>query len=533
MFNQQKRKQAPSALPLAEKQDSNAADDSDVSVYNSKASTPTTTLFSDPSSGFSEKVISEDSDQQQSNLKRLHKHSKSTLPYAEDNSNSSSYSSQSKKKNQLVPRGFTSAFSLVKQALTESGNKSFGIVILILVAFLLFTDPSFTSFFGIKHRPIEGLSSDVVHVTSPFIIPEVGKFWHDKGSSSSSDLGSSNADGPKKAPGDYGKDLTDEKAPHGMGAGLGVGMAAGMGGAAAGSLTSTEKAVKDALDKMGSKDSAVDQGFRKKSVAAMVYKDSAPSPAVVLVLSLNPEKLKQEYMEKVIDNRRKYAERHGYGLYVRYATDFKEQWAGSVSGKSSWAKLAITRAAIHAFPKAKHFWYLDHNGVIANMDVDIVEQIISPPALKSMMLRDIPVVQSSKVIRTYKNTPAEKVRFIVSQDDIGLSPSSFILCNNDLDQADFSKAFLDYWNDPLCHTYTAFDRSEASALNHVIQWHPVFLSRTAVIASRVLGAIWAPTSVTVTPSDYQNGDFVAIVPSCAEVSSLSCMKDFSAIVPSQ
>lgn len=523
MFNQQKRKQAPSALPLTEKQDSTVADDSDVSVYNSKATTPTTTLFSDPSSGFSEKV-SEDIDQQQSNLKRVHKHSKSTLPYGEDNSNSTSYVPQNKKKHPMVPRGFASAFSLVKQAITDSGNKSFGIVIFILVAFLLFTDPSFSSLFGIKYRPIEGLSSDVVQVSSPFIIPEVGKFWHDKGPSSTSDLGSSNADGPKKAPGDYGKDLTDEKAPHGMGAG-----ALGAGGSSA----NPEKALKDALDKMGTKDSAVDQGFRKKSIAAMVYKDSAPSPSVVLVLSLNPEKLKQDYMEKVIENRRIYAEKHGYGLYVRYATDFKEQWSGSVSGKSSWAKLAITRAAIHAFPKAKHFWYLDHNGVIVNMDVDIVEKVISPPALKTMMLRDVPVVQGSKVIRTYKNTPAEKVRFIISQDEIGLNPTSFILCNNDLDQADFSKAFLDYWNDPLCLSYPAFDRSEASALNHVIQWHPVFLSRTAVIASRILGAIWAPTSFAVTSSDYQMGDFVAIVPSCAEVSSLSCMKDFSAISPSQ
>lgn len=518
MFNQRK-KATPSPLPTAEHQESPVADDGDVSVYNSKPSSPAAARFASDSS-LNEKDEG-DSEHEPSSLKRLHKHSKSSIPYAVSENNASFSKSKGKKNSLLAlgtPRGFSSAVSLVKQTLTDSGNTTFALVIIVLIFFLVFTDPSLSSFFGTKHQPIQGILPDVVSVNTPFIVPEVPKFFHEKASTPGSAAGGSSGDGPKKAPGDYAKDLTNEKAPH-------AAMANNPD-----KTDKTDKTGKDSTEK-SNKPSAQELAALKKNVGAMVFKDSTPTPPLIIVLALNPEKYKQEYLERIIENRRKYALKHGLGLYVRYVTDFKDEWSTSFSGKSSWAKLPIMRAAFHAFPKAKHFWYLDHNAVIVNMDISILDQIIAPPSLTSIMLKDIPVVPNSQVVRTYKNTLAEKVHFIVTQDQFGLNPSSFIFANMDIDKGEFAKAFLDYWNDPLSREYKSFDRSEASALNHILQWHPVFLSRSAVISPRRMAALTVVPNQAFSKSyTYVAGDFVAVLANCQESSSLGCMKELAGFI---
>lgn len=510
MFNHRKTG-VPSPLPLAEQQQYTGSDDGDVSVYNSKSNTPTTsTAFEEASVSFTDK---EDADSAQSSLKRLHKHSKSTLPYsmADDTSYAQSYTPTASKYNKnhaetygQSPRGVASFVLLVKQAITDSGNMTFALVIFILIFLIVCTDPSLTTLFGSKTKPIHGLTQEVISIKSPFIIPDLAQFFQEN-------PGSSIGDVPKRAPGDYAKGLAGEKAPH---AAMGAGN------------TNPEK-----VDKTEKVDSAAKLDSKKKNLGAMVYKSAATTPPLIMVLALNPDKYKIDYLEKLIENRRKYAERYGHGLYVRYVNDFSEEWSESHEKKTSWAKLSIMRAAFHAFPNAKHFWYLDHNAFIANMDISIIDQIIAPPSLQSIMMRDVPILmQGPSVVRTYKNTSPENVKFIITQDYIGLNPSSFIIANFDTDKGEFAKSFLDYWNDPLCRAYKNFDRADASALNHVMQWHPAFLARSAVISTRRMAAnsVVPPEGANLKKQlTYVPGDFVSVLTSCTDSSSLTCMKELS------
>lgn len=543
MFNNRKAA-TPSPLPLAEQQRFNATDDSDVSVYNSKSSTPTlTTDFDNSSVSITDREVSE-SDSTQSSLKRIHKHSKSTLPYSvtdessfSKSSPSSSTSSKHSKSSSTstafrTPTGLNSALNLIKQTITESGNLSFAIVIALLIFLIVFTDPSWSPLFGSKIRPIQGLTKETISINSPFIVPDLNKFWQEKPGSA---LGGGNngPDVPKKAPGDYAKAIGDEKAPH---------AAKGAGNANPEKIDISEKTDKtgkngltDENDKTGGKSgkssSALDAKKKKQDLNAMVYKHSATTPDLIMVLAINPERYKLEYIEKLIKNRRIYAERYNYGLYIRYITDFNDEWSTSFGNKPSWAKLSVMRAAFHAFPNAKHFWYLDHNALISNMDINVVDQIIAPPSLKSIMLKDVSItVQEPSVIHTYRNSNPEKIKFIVTQDHIGLNPTSFIFSNYDSDKGDFAKSMLDYWNDPLSRSYKSFEHAESSALNHILQWHPVFLSRSAVISTRRMAAfsVAPPQGASLKKQlTYVPGDFVVIVSSCLESSSLACMKEFS------
>lgn len=552
------KKSNPSVLPLAEQQGKHhhSHDDSDISVYNrnnSSMNTPISATFASFTSSSNDSVHhSESSDE--AGVKRLHKSARSivlsdTINYTtekyeykteEKSTNASGQASSSlyyqpegsKQMNSKLSSFFSRLPSKIDESSVTSAMKSFFsrmskwtvlLVIWVLVFILLKTNPLISSMFiqsGTK--PVQGLVDQVIYSESPIIVPNVANLWGDKASSKIPVKQSTPGDDiPKKAPGDYGKDLTGEKVPH-----------AALGNAKKPSDDSNSDILGDTLTTTAA-------AVKKSSVGATIFKSHDAPPKLIIVLALNPEAYKVEYLEKVLENRQRYAKLHGYGLYARYVTDFRDEWetahTSDLNGKKSWtwAKLSIMRAAMHAFPQSSHFWYLDHSAIITNMDIDVVEQVIAPSSLGSIMLRDVPVVYDSQDIRTYKHTDPNVVRFIITQDSMGLSTKSFIFCNLDTSSKGdvFTKSLLDYWNDPLSRSYQGYNYAETSAINHIMQWHPAFLSRTAVIPARkIAGYSKLPVGNIDNNMAHDPTDLVAIVPTCEEGSSLACMKDLLSLI---
>lgn len=457
----------------------NAADKQNLSIYNSKPSL------------FSEKPT----DAAAFDNNSFHKKHSSNTNFNHGSRNS---------KNNLFLAITNRIYSLVKYAIADSNTAIFGLVIAVLVLVLIFTDtPVFSS-----EKPVvltvPGLTQKLSTVDTPFIVPDVINKYRKNSVASKHKV-------PKKAPGDFGTGISEKPRP----------------AAAAAAAGDIEVAAAAALDLQDSN--------------SVVYIDNPEkTPPLIIVTAIDPTKYKPEYIQIIIENRRKYAARHGYGLYIRYVSDFYE-WKFSHDKSPSWAKLAALRAALHAFPHAQHFWYLDQHGLIANLTINVIDSVIQADSLNSLMLRDEPVIQFSPV-HTYKNNIASQVKFIVTQDPVdGLSPASFIIANTHLDKGQYAHSLLDYWNDPLTLSYPSFENYDASALNHIMKWHPVYLSRTALVPIRTLaGYRLLISSLTdkITPEEaqkslYQPGDFVVFFDACQPGSLSYCMKAVAELLNTQ
>ncbi|KAK7203900.1 galactosyl transferase GMA12/MNN10 family-domain-containing protein [Myxozyma melibiosi] len=236
-------------------------------------------------------------------------------------------------------------------------------------------------------------------------------------------------------------------------------------------------------------------------------------PSVVLVLGLDYKAYKNDYLQKIIDNRKEYADAQGYGLYVRDIHDFDSRV--NDPEKNEWKKMPLIRAAIDQHPRSDYFWYLDQNALIMNPNLNLEEHITDPKKLNTLVLRDIPIVPPDGTIRTYRHVPADRMKFIISQDHEGLQTGSFILKNEE-----YSKFVLDSWSDKLYQEYT-FAKKDKGALEHLAQWHPTVLSKMAVIPQRTFNSY--PNGVG--ESLYQDGDFVASFAGC-EAPERNCIREF-------
>ncbi|KAK9448547.1 galactosyl transferase GMA12/MNN10 family-domain-containing protein [Limtongia smithiae] len=240
---------------------------------------------------------------------------------------------------------------------------------------------------------------------------------------------------------------------------------------------------------------------------------SANGPHVVLVLGIDDLSYKDDYTNRIIANRQEYANAHGYALYTEKLSKF--QTMVKDPRKKEWMKLPLLRYAIAAYPDSTFFWYLDQNAIIMNPNLSIEDHITDPRRLNSLMLRDIPVVPPDSTIRTYRHVPADRIKFIISQDHEGFQTGSFILKNEE-----YAKYVLDAWSDRLYQEYS-FKKAEESALEHIAQWHPTVLSKLAVIPQRVFNAY--PNGVG--DASYQDGDFVASLAGC-DTPERSCVREF-------
>ncbi|KAK3344136.1 galactosyl transferase GMA12/MNN10 family-domain-containing protein [Lasiosphaeria hispida] len=227
------------------------------------------------------------------------------------------------------------------------------------------------------------------------------------------------------------------------------------------------------------------------------HKPSGNPPAVIVTL-MEDGKYSKSYLDMIKENRIQYAQKHGYQTFFPQVGEYELKGA-----PTSWTKVVAVRHALTKYPDAKFFWFLEQNSFIMNPLLKIEDHVMKSSRLEELMIKDHPVVPPDSIIKTFSHLRGQDVDFVLTQDKEGLSAGSFVIRNGD-----WAKFFLETWFDPLYRSYN-FQKAEAHALEHIVQWHPTILARLALVDQRIInsyskdakGQAWQPGDIVVRFSD--------------------------------
>ena len=178
--------------------------------------------------------------------------------------------------------------------------------------------------------------------------------------------------------------------------------------------------------------------------------------------------MSQAYRDKLVENRKYYAEKHGMYctvferprlMFLGYATFFPNVSDYDLTNSPrSWAVVPSIRHAMTTYPYSTYFLYLSSYSLIMNPSLDLRTHIMDRKRLESIMMRDKPVVPPDSVIRTFSHLRGDKIDFVLTQDAEGLCQGNFVMR-----RGEWAKFFLDTWFDPLYRSYN-FQKAEGHAL---------------------------------------------------------------------
>jgi len=247
-------------------------------------------------------------------------------------------------------------------------------------------------------------------------------------------------------------------------------------------------------------------GHSKPGIPSFVSLGNHYDGADVLLVTSFKDGEDDAIKEEVIKNRKEYAKKHGYDIFITKSSDYSMKGA-----PLSWAKIPAIRHAMTLFPGATYFFYLDPHALIVNMDLKVETHIMEPSRLESLMITDVPIVPPDSVIKTFAGLKGDRVDFVLTQDKDGLSEKSFILR-----RGDWARYLLDAWFDPLYRTYN-FQKAERHALEHIIQWHGTVLAKLALVPQNVMNSYHQNNAKYAHEKGvYKDGDFVLDFGECDE-----------------
>lgn len=265
--------------------------------------------------------------------------------------------------------------------------------------------------------------------------------------------------------------------------------------------------------------------FKNLDKVVFKPKKKQPYPEVVIVTAVDFEKHDQDALTKIVQNRIDYGYAQKYGVYIRWSQEFLPKLNSigylQTREKAKWVRLYCLRAAMFAFPKAKWFWYIDQDGLIMNLSIDVADYMLSPDALDPIMKREQAIIPPDGTIKTYKNMRAKSVQLIVTQSKDKVETTSFLIKNDEI-----GKAILEIWGDQLYMNYQNFPYGPDSALTHILQWHPFILSKTTIVPARTIAAAYnkdtQPEEKSSNAFNYFEGDLIAqwsdcLGPTCSKI----------------
>lgn len=247
----------------------------------------------------------------------------------------------------------------------------------------------------------------------------------------------------------------------------------------------------------------------------LVYRKSTTSPEIVIVTLIDFENWDLETIVSVVQNRVDYAQKHKYGVYVRWIQEFVPLLRNQdLKASQEYIKPLIMRAAIHAFPQAKYLFFVDQTSLIMNLELTLQQHLLDPNVLDMTLLRNVPITPGSN-IKTYTHFNVDTTRIIIPQTPAGELDLSSMVVSTDL----YGKAFLEYLMDPLYRSYD-WDSFSASVA-HMLQWHPQLLGKTALVVQKLIAAPYdatrkpdAESNENVDALHYTDGDFVVALSDC-------------------
>ncbi|KAL8281864.1 hypothetical protein RB597_009536 [Gaeumannomyces tritici] len=240
------------------------------------------------------------------------------------------------------------------------------------------------------------------------------------------------------------------------------------------------------------------------------YAEHVPTgspPAVIVTVLEDGGKFSKAYLQNVKDNRILYAKKHGYETFFPTVSEY--DLGGS---PASWVKVVAMRHALSKFPDASFVWFLDQDSLIMTGDVGVETALMEPAALDKVMIKDHPVVPPDSIIKTFAHLKPADVDLVLTQDKDGLSVGSFILRNGE-----WARFFLETWYDPIYRSYN-FQKAEAHALEHIVQWHPTILSKLAVVPQRYINAYSSGDAT----AEFKPGDVAVRFNTCMKTGPAAC-----------
>lgn len=258
----------------------------------------------------------------------------------------------------------------------------------------------------------------------------------------------------------------------------------------------------------------------------LVYRKESSHPEIVIVTLVDFENYPMDTIVNIVQNRVDYAQRHNYGVYVRWSQEFipllKVQ---DVQASYEYIKPLIMRAAMHAFPQAKYLFFVDQNALIMKLNVPLQQHVLNPKILDLALLKNTPVIPGSN-IKTYTHFQTDRAKIFLAQNPDGLLDLSSFLVSTDI----YGKAFLEFLIDPLFMDYDW--PSFESSIGHLLQWHPQLLKKTAVVMNKIIAATYDPTKDTSPQQQdsanalyYTTGDLVVSFKGCKQRG--SCASDIN------
>ncbi|KOG98441.1 alpha-1,6-mannosyltransferase [Saccharomyces eubayanus] len=218
----------------------------------------------------------------------------------------------------------------------------------------------------------------------------------------------------------------------------------------------------------------------------LVYRKTNDAPKVVVVTLIDFENYDMETVIRIVQNRVDYAQKHQYGVYVRWIQEFLPVLENQNLDQSyDFVKPLMIRAAMHAFPTAKYIHFVDQDALLMNLDLSLQKYLLDPKILDLALLRNVPVVANSN-IKTYNHFDLNSAKIIIPHDTDGnIDTYSFVVAN------DFhGQALVDYLNDPLLRNFPWETKGDkfGYAIGHLLQWHPTLLGKTAIVIPKVLAS---------------------------------------------
>ncbi|KAL4792138.1 galactosyl transferase GMA12/MNN10 family-domain-containing protein [Aspergillus venezuelensis] len=220
---------------------------------------------------------------------------------------------------------------------------------------------------------------------------------------------------------------------------------------------------------------------------------------VVIVTVLDRASYSDTYLQKIIKNRKDYAERHGYTNFFANLSDY-EPYIGS--SPKTWGIVPAVRHAMASHPTATYFFHLDAHALFMNPSESLESRLLNEHRLEALMRRDVPVVPPDSIIKTFAQLRAEDIDLVLTNDAEDLNTGSFVLR-----QGDFARFLLDTWFDPLYRSYN-FAKAELHSLEHIVQWHPTVLALLALVPQRVINSYSKDSPGAGVDGTYKDGDLV-------------------------
>lgn len=257
----------------------------------------------------------------------------------------------------------------------------------------------------------------------------------------------------------------------------------------------------------------------------LIFPKKNESPEFVIVTLVDFENYDRDTIVKIVQNRVDYAQKHRYGIYVRWVQEFiTEMTLQDVKLSYEFMKASILRAAMHSFPYAKYFFFLDETSLIMNLDQPL-QKIFFDREIVEKHAQALPILQHYNG-KNVPNQLNQKPDLIFAQTSNGVLDLSAFAVANSL----HGKMFLEYLNDPLVRDYRWDDIY--TQYGHVLNWHRPLLQRTRLFNIKLFASPIDMGSLKVTDgkidggaTGYSTGDFVAAMESCKKGG--SCIADIT------